>query len=95
MTGNLFLILLHRSGGSIWRALRTPNAAFWIVAVAASGVLTLAILHPAVAGLFDFVRPPAPLLAVAVALPLLAIIALDLLRRLRRTGGRPERAAGA
>ncbi len=93
VTGNLFLILLHRSGGSIWRALRTPNAAFWIVAVAASGVLALAILHPAVAGLFDFVQPPAPLLAVAVALPLLAIIALDLLRRLRRTGGRPERAA--
>ena len=86
VTGNLFLILLHRSGGSIWRALRTPNAAFWIVAVAASGVLALAILHPAVAGLFGFVRPPGLLLAAAFALPLLAILALDLARQLRTRG---------
>ena len=86
VTGNLFLILLHRSGGSIWRALRTPNAAFWIVAVAAGTVLALAILHPAVAGLFGFVRPPGLLLAAAFALPLLAILALDLARQLRTRG---------
>ena len=82
VVGNLFLILLHRSGGSIWRALRTPNPAFWIVVAAASGVTALAILHPAVSDVFGFVRPPTPLLAVAVALPVLAVIALDLVRRI-------------
>ncbi|MBH2009486.1 MAG: cation-translocating P-type ATPase, partial [Xanthomonadaceae bacterium] len=95
VTGNLFLILLHRSGGSIWRALRTPNAAFWIVAAAASAVLALAILHPAVAALFGFVRPPGQLLAVAVALPLFAVLVLDLGRWLRSMRTRVAGASSA
>jgi Ca2+-transporting ATPase len=84
VVGNLFLILLHRSGTSIWRALHTPNPAFWIVVAGATSLLALALLQPAVAGLFGFVRPPMPMLALAVGLPLLMVIALDLGRRLLR-----------
>ena len=56
------------------------------VAAAAATELALPILHPAVAGLFGFVRPPGLLLAAAFALPLLAILALDLARQLRTRG---------
>ena len=84
VAGNLFLILLHRSGRSIGQALRTPNNAFWIVVVAASSMLCVAILHPTVAALFNFEPPPARMLVVAVGLPLLAVVVLDLARRLFR-----------
>jgi Ca2+-transporting ATPase len=81
VAGNLGLILLHRSSGSLWRALRTPNAAFWLVCVAASALLALAILHPVVAGWFRFAPPRGDLLAVAIALPLMAVMVLDWLQR--------------
>lgn len=88
VVGNLGLILLHRSGGSLWRALRTPNAAFWLVVGATSALLALAILHPVVADWFRFAAPAGDLLAAAVALPLAAIMAMDLLQQIavrRRT----------
>ena len=81
VVGNLGLILLHRSGGSLWRALRTPNAAFWLVSLGASTLLALAILHPVVAGWFRFSAPRADLLAFAIALPLLAVTSMDALQR--------------
>lgn len=77
VVGNLGLILLHRSGGSLWRALRTPNLPFWLVTVAATGLLTLSIVHPMVADWFRFAPPPADLLAMAIGLPLLAVVGLD------------------
>ena len=88
VAGNLLLILLHRSGGSLWQALRTPNSAFWIVCVAASGVLALAVLHPAFASLFGFAPPPAAMLGWAIGLPLAAVVALDIARR-HRAARRP------
>jgi Ca2+-transporting ATPase len=89
VVGNLGLILLHRSRGSLWRALRTPNPAFWLVCAAASGLLALAILHPAVADWFRFAPPRGSLLAVAIALPLMAVVVMDWLQRVaaRRRGG--------
>ncbi|GAB3750138.1 cation-translocating P-type ATPase [Lysobacter olei] len=89
VVGNLGLILLHRSSGSLWRALRTPNPAFWLVCVAASALLALAILHPVAAGWFRFAPPRGDLLAVAIALPLVAVAVLDWLQQFaprQRTG---------
>ncbi|MCJ0824542.1 cation-translocating P-type ATPase [Luteimonas sp. 50] len=83
VAGNLFLILLHRSGDSLWQALRTPNPAFWTVTIVASAVLALAVLHPAVASLFGFAPPPTALLVWAIGLPLAAVVVLDTWQRLR------------
>ncbi|TWI12477.1 Ca2+-transporting ATPase [Lysobacter ruishenii] len=93
VVGNLALILLHRSGGTLWRALCTPNLPFWAVVIATTGVLALAVLHPTVAGLFRFAPPPADLLAMAVALPVAAVVAMDMARHF--ASGRIARGAVA
>ena len=84
VVGNLALILLFRSAGSLWQALRRPNLAYWIVLAAAISALALALLHPAVARWFGFAPPSAPVLAAAIGLPLLVVVVLDLLRMSRR-----------
>lgn len=84
VVGNLALILLFRSAGSLWQALRRPNPAYWIVLAAAISALALAVLHPVVARWFSFAPPLAPVLAAAIGLPLLVVVVLDLLRMSRR-----------
>ncbi|WP_237561447.1 cation-translocating P-type ATPase [Frateuria defendens] len=81
MVGNLGLVLLSRSGTSLWHALRRPNPAFWIVTLAAVGTLVAAVRLPPFQHWFHFSPPPADLGMVAVSLPLLAILLCEAWRR--------------
>lgn len=85
---NLALILVHlrdapRGGRPIGR-MRWPNAAFWAVATLTLSALAAVSLLPTPAAWFGFAVPPPAALALAVSLPPLWLIALELLPRRRR-----------
>lgn len=79
--GNLGLIVLHRSGGSLWRALRRPNPAFAIVSVLTLALLTTITLLPGASAWFGFAPPPLPWLLLAAATPPMLLFAVDLVER--------------
>jgi Ca2+-transporting ATPase len=70
VAGNLGLILLYRSGGSLWQSLRQPNPAFWIVAVGALALLGAVTWLASPSRWFGFAPPPTGLWLLALALPL-------------------------
>ena len=70
VAGNLGLILRYRTGTSLWKTLRQPNPAFWVVALAALGVLTLVTRFDLPSRWFGFSPPPTGLWALALLLPL-------------------------
>lgn len=79
--GNLGLIVLHRSGGSLWRALRRPNPAFAIVSALTLALLTTITLLPGASAWFGFAPPPLPWLLLAAATPPMLLFAVDLVER--------------
>jgi P-type Ca2+ transporter type 2C len=81
VVGNLGLIVLHRSGGSLWQALRRPNPAFTMVAALTLALLAAITLLPAVGAWFGFAPPPLPWLLLAAATPPMLLFAVDLVER--------------
>ena len=81
VTGNLGLILLYRSGTSLWHALHQRNVAFWVVVVAALAILVAVTWFEIPAGWFGFAPPPFGLWTLALLLPPLAAVLLALLQR--------------
>jgi Ca2+-transporting ATPase len=92
VVGNLGLLLLHRTGRSLWQALRRPNPTYWTVVALAAVALGVAVLHPGVAHGFGFAPPPPALAACAVGLPLLVVVVLDLARIARHRHRQPRAA---
>jgi Ca2+-transporting ATPase len=80
--GNLGLIVLHRSGGSLWRALRRPNPAFAIVSALTLALLAAVTLLPSASAWFGFAPPPLPWLLLAASMPPMLLFAVDLVERL-------------
>lgn len=81
VVGNLGLIVLHRSGGSLWQALRRPNPAFSIVAALTLALLAAITLLPGPGAWFGFAPPPHVWLLQAAATPLAFLFAADLFER--------------
>jgi P-type Ca2+ transporter type 2C len=81
--GNLGLIVVYRSGGSLRSTLRMPNAAFGVVAIGAFAMLTIVTRMDQPAGWFGFEPPPLAQWLFALGLPL-AVAAL--LKAGRRDG---------
>jgi len=81
VVGNLGLIVLHRSGGSLWQALRRPNPAFSIVAALTLALLAAITLLPGPGAWFGFAPPPHAWLLQAAATPLAFLFAADLFER--------------
>lgn len=79
--GNLGLIVLHRSGGSLWQALRRPNPAFAIVSALTLALLAAITLLPAASAWFGFAPPPLPWLLLAAVTPPMLLFAVDLVER--------------
>ncbi|MBN8214518.1 MAG: cation-translocating P-type ATPase [Xanthomonadales bacterium] len=79
--GNLGLIVLHRSGDSLWRALRRPNPAFAIVSALTLALLAAITLLPGASAWFGFAPPPLPWLLLAAATPPMLLFAVDLVER--------------
>jgi Ca2+-transporting ATPase len=88
VTGNLGLIVVYRAGASLWRTLRTPNAAFAVVSTAAMSLLLVVTRLPLPASWFGFAPPPLAAWLVALLLPLAVAAGLKAGRRERRGGGR-------
>ncbi|HWS76758.1 MAG TPA: HAD-IC family P-type ATPase [Thermomonas sp.] len=93
VTGNLGLIVVYRSGASLWQTLRARNRAFGVVAAAAMGVLLLVTRLPRPADWFGFEPPPLAPWLVAMLLPLAVAALLKASRRERRpaVSGNPGR----
>ncbi|HEY9400184.1 MAG TPA: cation-translocating P-type ATPase [Luteimonas sp.] len=81
--GNLGLIVVYRSGGSLRSTLRMPNAAFGVVAMGAVTMLTIVTRLRLPASWFGFEPPPLAQWLFALGLPL-AVAAL--LKASRRDG---------
>jgi Ca2+-transporting ATPase len=81
VTGNLGLILLYRSGTSLWDSLCRRNAAFWFVVIAALALLVAVTRFELPASWFGFAPPPFGLWSLALLLPPLAAVMLVLLPR--------------
>lgn len=79
--GNLGLIVLHRSGGSLWRALRRPSPAFAMVSALTLALLAAITLLPGASAWFGFAPPPLPWLLLAAATPPMLLFAVDLVER--------------
>jgi P-type Ca2+ transporter type 2C len=75
VAGNLGLIVVYRSGASLWHTLRMPNAAFAVVAAGAMTMLTIVTRVPVPARWFGFEPPPTAPWLLALLLPL-AVAAL-------------------
>jgi len=72
--GNLLLVAVNASAGIGWRALFASSAlAFWGVAAAAAGALTIAVAVPGARRLLHFAVPTLDDLALAVATVALAV----------------------
>lgn len=69
VAGNLGLIVLYRTGGTLWDTLRSRNPAFWAVAVLALLLLAVVTRVPPIAGLFAFSPPPWHLWLMTLGLP--------------------------
>lgn len=83
VAGNLGLIMLYRSGTSLWHTLRQPNPAFWIVTLAAMVLLVVVTRIDLPARWFGFSPPPNGLWFIALLLPLAVTLLLGLLHRQR------------
>lgn len=70
VVGNISLITLYRTGGSLWHSLRRPNAAFTVMAGSALTALLLITLTPSPANWFGFAPPPLTDWLMAAALPM-------------------------
>lgn len=81
VVGNLGLIVLHRSGGSLWQALRRPNPAFSIVAALTLALLAAITLLPGPGAWFGFAPPPHAWLLQAAATPPAFLFVADLFER--------------
>jgi Ca2+-transporting ATPase len=81
VTGNLGLIVVYRSGGSLWNTLRMPNAAFAVVAAGALMVLAIVTRLPMPARGFGFEPPPTAPWLFALLLPLAVAALLKASRR--------------
>ncbi|WP_166206098.1 HAD-IC family P-type ATPase [Cognatiluteimonas telluris] len=79
--GNLGLIVVYRSGGSLHAALRTPNAAFAVVAASALAMLVVVTQVAPAARWFGFTPPPRAPWLFAGTLPLLVAAMLKAGRR--------------
>ena len=75
VAGNLGLIVVYRSGASLWHTLRMPNAAFAVVAAGAMTMLAIVTRVPVPARWFGFEPPPTAPWLLALLLPL-AVAAL-------------------
>ena len=87
VAGNLGLILLYRTGASLWKTLRKPNLAFWIVSLMALAVVSAVTRFEVPARWFGFEPPPAGLWLVALALPILLAALLKAVQRERSLSG--------
>jgi len=81
VTGNLGLILLYRSGTSLWDSLCRRNAAFWFVVIGALALLVAVTRFELPARWFGFAPPPFGLWSLALLLPPLVAVLLMLLPR--------------
>ena len=81
VTGNLGLIVVYRSGGSLWHTLRMPNVAFAVVAAGALMVLAIVTRLPVPARWFGFEPPPTAPWLFALLLPLAVAALLKASRR--------------
>jgi len=77
VAGNLGLIMLYRTGESLWSTLRQPNPAFWSVTVAALAMLVLVTRVRLPAHWFGFAPPPAGPWLLALLSPLLVAALLN------------------
>ncbi len=82
VTGNLGLILLNRSGASLWAALRRVNSSFWLVSGVALGLLLAVTRMEIPAHWFRFAPLSLDMTLMAMLLPLIPVIGFDLLRHL-------------
>ena len=75
VAANLALIFVSRSGSASLRTLLgRSNAVFWWIAAGAGGALMLAIYVAPAAAIFQFAAPPAPVVALAVAGAMAAVL---------------------
>ncbi len=79
--GNLGLIVLHRSGDSLWQALRRPNPAFAVVSALTLTLLATITLLPGAGAWFGFAPPPLAWLLLAATSPPMLLFAVDLVER--------------
>jgi Ca2+-transporting ATPase len=79
VAGNVGLIMLYRTGTSVWNALRQPNATFWVVVPVTLAVLAVVTRFELPAGWFGFTPPPAGPWLIALLLPLLVVVLLNVL----------------
>ncbi|HUH89608.1 MAG TPA: cation transporting ATPase C-terminal domain-containing protein, partial [Lysobacter sp.] len=77
VAGNVGLIMLYRTGTSVWNALRQPNATFWVVVPVTLAVLAVVTRFELPAGWFGFTPPPAGPWLIALLLPLLVVVLLN------------------
>ena len=83
VAGNLALVILHRAGPSLWRTLRQPNPAFWVVGTAALALLCTVTRFDTPARWFGFAPPPWHAWWIAVLVPFLLVALLDALAAYR------------
>jgi len=87
VAGNLGLIVLYRTGTSIWDTLRKPNLAFWVVVVMVLILLVVVTRIELPARWFGFAPPPWGVWSLAVLLPLAVAGLLKTVRRERPVAG--------
>jgi Ca2+-transporting ATPase len=81
--GNLMLVRVQATRGfALRRLFAREQRSFWIIVAAAVAVVALCVTVPAISALFDFRWPGAGMAAAAVVVGLLAVLALDLGKRL-------------
>ena len=83
VAGNLGLIVVYRSGGSLWQTLQMRNAAFAVVAAGAMTMLAIVTRMPVPARWFGFEPPPMASWLFALLLPLAVATLLKAARRER------------
>ncbi len=85
VAGNLGLIVVYRSGTSLWKTLRHPNRAFWVIALGALAVLTVVTRFEGPARWFGFSPPPMGSWWLALLLPMAVAGMLKIVQRGRRS----------
>ncbi len=96
VAGNIGLILLYRTGTSLWNSLRQRNVAFWIISLVALALLVIVTRFDLPALWFGFTPPPLGLWLLALLSPLLAAAVLaSLQHRLRPAAVRGDTGSAA
>jgi Ca2+-transporting ATPase len=81
--GNLALVRsIGARGATLPRLFEAGHRAYWFVAIVATAIVAVCLLHPGLAALFGFALPPIGWALPAVALGLLLPLAFDLLKPL-------------